>query len=80
MASHSLKAWEEEKRKREMEEKEIKYKEFVEIENERYKARTKLEEARLEAIRTVENGKGNRSCHPYKHLIIYRCRGLPIII
>ena len=32
-------------------------------------ARTKLEEARLEAIRTAElvakneNGKGNRSCH-----------------
>ena len=26
----------------------------MEIENERYKARTKLEEARLEAIRTAE--------------------------
>ena len=38
-------------------------------------AKTKLEEARLEAIRGAElvakkeNGKGNRSCHPYKHLI-----------
>ena len=34
-----------------------------------------MEEARLEAIRGAElvakneNGKGNRSCHPYKHLI-----------
>ena len=46
--------WEEEKRKREMEEKEIKDKELMEIENERYEARTKLEEARLEAIRTAE--------------------------
>ena len=46
--------WEEEKRKREMEEKDIKDKEFVEIENERNEARTKLEEARLAAIRTVE--------------------------
>ena len=46
--------WEEEKRRREMEEKEIKDKELMEIENERYEARTKLEEARLEAIRTVE--------------------------
>ena len=45
---------EEEKRKREMEGKEIKDKELMEIENERYEARTKLEEARLEAIRTAE--------------------------
>ena len=37
-----------------MEEKEIKDKELLEIENERYEARTKLEEARLEAIRTAE--------------------------
>ena len=37
-----------------MEEKDIKDKELVEIKNERYEARTKLEEARLEAIRTVE--------------------------
>ena len=42
------------KRKREMEEKEIKDKELMEIENERYEARTKLEEARLQAIRTAE--------------------------
>ena len=46
--------WEEEKRKRKMEEKEIKDKELIEIKNERYGARTKLEEARLEAIRTAE--------------------------
>ena len=46
--------WEEEKRRREMEEKEIKDKELMEIVNERYEARTKLEEARLEAIRTAE--------------------------
>ena len=46
--------WEEEKQKREMKGKEIKDKELMEIENERYEARTKLEEARLEAIRTAE--------------------------
>ncbi len=34
--------------------KEIKDKELMEIENERYEARTKLEEARLQAIRTAE--------------------------
>ena len=37
-----------------MEEKEIKDKELMEIENERHEARTKLEEARLEAIKTAE--------------------------
>ena len=46
--------WEEEKQKGEMEEKDIKDKELKEIENERYEARTKLKEARLEAIRTAE--------------------------
>ena len=37
-----------------MEKKEIKDKELMEIENERYEARTKLEKARLEAMRTAE--------------------------
>ena len=66
---------EEEKRKREMEEKEIKDKELMEIENESYEARTKLEEVRLEAIRTAElvakerEWLVDRSCHPYKNLI-----------
>ena len=46
--------WEDKKRKSEMEKKEIKDKELMEIENERYEARTKLEEANLEAIRTAE--------------------------
>ena len=47
----------------------------MEIEKERYEARTKLEEARLEAIRTVEilakerERKRQQSCHPYKNLI-----------
>ena len=54
LMEREVRKWEEEKRKRGMEEKEIKDEELMEIENERYEARTKLEEARLEAIRTVE--------------------------
>ncbi len=41
--------WEEEKQMRKMEEKETKDKKLMEIKNERYEARTKLEEARIDA-------------------------------